>query len=124
MLRRLSLVAVALAAVLTTATAAAQATPPHRFFGSLTVNGQPGAPNTTITVSMGSQQCGTATTTQSGRYFIDVISATQQQGCFRGGETLTFVVGGTAATQTGTFRTGGFEELKPDRGRRPAPCGL
>jgi hypothetical protein len=111
MLRRLVLLGVALSAVLTAATAAAQATPPHRFFGTLTVNGQPAPVGTTVSVSFGGQQCGSASTTQAGRYVIDVLSATQQSGCFRGGETVSFTVGSATARETSSFRTGGFEEL-------------
>lgn len=111
MIRRWSLAGAALAALLVAGITQAQSTPPHRFFGTLTIDGQPAATGTTLTVFIGTTQCGTFTVISPGRYQIDVLPASLQMGCARGGEPVIFRIGDRTAMQMPTFRTGGFEEL-------------
>lgn len=109
MIRRLSLAAALLAGVLVAGTAAAQQFPPHRFFGTLTVNGQPAAAGTVLQAFQGTAECGSATLSAPGQYVIDVAGPTQSGDC-RGGA-ITFTVSGRNAAETSTFRQGGFEQL-------------
>jgi hypothetical protein len=94
--------------------AAAQPTPPTRFFGTVTVNGQPAASGATVQARVGSNVCGTGNVTVSGNasnYVVDVASASTQPGCGTDGATVSFTVAGSAARETGTFQTGAFTPL-------------
>lgn len=86
-------------------TAAAQPTPPTRFFGAAT------APDgATVTAFVGTNNCGTGTVT-GGKYVVDVASASTKAGCGTDGATVSFQVGSVRASQTGTFQTGAFMPL-------------
>jgi len=112
MLKRLTLVAALIAGVLTIATAQAQPVPPHRFFGTLTIDAAPAPAGTDLRAFVGTTECGQFTTTQAGLYAIDALSTTQRPGCGRGGgDTVAFRVGDRTAQQMPEFRTGGFEPL-------------
>lgn len=81
--------------------------PPSRFAGSVTIDGQPAPAGTAIEARVGTASCGVTTVfLQSGqaRYVIDVASAAAQPGCGTPGAAVTFIVGGTPAPQTGTWR--------------------
>jgi hypothetical protein len=83
--------------------------PPSRFVGSVTVNGQPAAAGTVIEARIGDASCGTATVFLSGseaRYSLDSPGADPagSPDCGTDGDTVTFIVGGTQANETGTWR--------------------
>lgn len=81
--------------------------PPSRFAGSVTIDGQPAPAGTPIEARVGSTSCGVTTVFLQGgqaRYVIDVASAATQAGCGTPGAQVTFVVGGQAAPQTGSWR--------------------
>lgn len=89
----------------------AQAPParPARFVGSVTIDGAPAPAGTVIEARIGSASCGVTTVFTQGaeaRYAFDV-QALQPSGalnCGTDGATVTFVVGGKLAQQTGTWR--------------------
>jgi hypothetical protein len=81
--------------------------PPSRFAGSVTIDGQPAPAGTPIEARVGDVSCGVSTVFVQGgqaRYVIDVASAVSQPGCGTAGATVTFIVGGTKAPQSGTWR--------------------
>lgn len=112
MTRRIALVAALLAGVFAVNMAAAQSFPPHRFFGSLTINGQPAATGTVLRAFIGDTECATSTVSTAGSYVIDVPGVTLNPNCGRSGQsTVTFRVDGQAASQTPGYRDGGFQQL-------------
>jgi hypothetical protein len=113
MIRRLTLAAALIAGVFAVANASAQVpTPPHRFFGNITIDGQPAPTGTDLRAFVGNTECAAFTTTQAGRYVIDVQAGSQKSGCGRGaGERVSFRVGGNTAQQMPEWRGGGFEQL-------------
>jgi hypothetical protein len=122
MTRPLSLIAALLLGTFAISLAAAQAFPPHRFFGSLTVGGQPAAAGTVLRAYIGDTECATFTLTTAGQYVIDVPGVTLNPNCGRSGQsTVSFRVGDQTAGQTATYRDGGFEQLNLTIG--PAPAG-
>jgi hypothetical protein len=117
--------------------AAATQTPPTRVFGTVTVDGRPAPAGTVVQAFIGEQQCGEGqvrriSDTLPLGYVVDVVSATQTQGCGTDGDRITFRVGGRQATETGEFRTGAFLRLDlsvsgqiatPTPGPTPPPFG-
>ncbi|MBI2760346.1 MAG: hypothetical protein HYX51_02835 [Chloroflexi bacterium] len=94
--------------------ASAQPTPPARFFGTVTLNGQPAPNGATVQARVGTNNCGTGTVTAAGatsNYVVDVASVSTMPGCGTDGATVTFTVSGAPAAQTGTFQTGAFISL-------------
>jgi hypothetical protein len=126
MIRRLSLATALLTALVIAGNAAAQSFPPHRFFGVLTIDGQPAAATTTVRAFIGNTECASATIGASGSYVIDIPGVTINPNCGRAGQsTITFRVGDRAATQTPTYRDGGFERLDLTiSGAVPPPVGF
>lgn len=82
------------------------ATPPLRVYG--TVNAPAG---TTVTATIGTVTCGSASVSPTGTYVLDVAASSGQAGCGTDGATVNFSVGSTRTTQTATWRQGGFIEL-------------
>jgi hypothetical protein len=81
--------------------------PPSRFAGTVTIDGQPAPAGTAIEARVGSASCGVTTVFLQGgqaRYVIDVASAAAQPNCGTPGATVTFIVGGAPAPQTGSWR--------------------
>ncbi|WP_322819741.1 hypothetical protein [Tepidiforma sp.] len=81
--------------------------PPSRFVGTVTVDGQPAPAGTPVEARIGGVSCGVTTVFLQGgqaRYVIDVAGAASQPGCGAVGTTITFIVGGSAAPQTGVWR--------------------
>lgn len=111
MIRRWSPVAGALLLLLVAGIAQAQSTPPHRFFGTITLDGQSAPAGTIVAAFVGTTECGTFTVVMPGRYQIDVLPFSLKMGCARGGEAIALRVGDRTAMQMPMFRTGGFEEL-------------
>jgi LPXTG-motif cell wall-anchored protein len=104
-----------------TATATATATPaqggptpPNRFYGTATLNGQPAPNNATVVALVGTVNCGTGTVVAAGAtssYVVDVASDFTIRGCGRDGGQIAFTINGARATQTGNFGTGQFTQL-------------
>jgi hypothetical protein len=91
--------------------AGAQRLPPHRFFGRVTLNGGIPPVATSVEAFIGNTRCGSGQTSSGGNYVLDVDHATSTPGCGTGGATITFRVSGITASQTATFRDGGYEQL-------------
>lgn len=98
----------------------AQASPPTRFYGSVTVSGGPAAAGTSIEARIDGRVCGAVTVTADGSYALDVASAATQPGCGVEGIAITFLVGGAPAQQTATFQPGAFIPLTLTAGVRVA----
>ena len=96
----------------------AQARPPSRFYGAVTVNGRPPEAGTTVQARVGSTICGTGTVTAGGSYAVDVASAATRPGCGTEGAIVTFLVGGVPASGTGRFQGGAFVLVDLTAGRR------
>ncbi|HEY7295736.1 MAG TPA: hypothetical protein VH916_11890, partial [Dehalococcoidia bacterium] len=75
------------------------AVPAARFFGSVKVGGASPPEGTTVVASIAGIACGFGTAS-SGQYFVDVQSIS---GCTTPGASVNFVVGGQAASTTGTL---------------------
>jgi hypothetical protein len=86
-----------------TSSVEAQPLPPAKFYGTVTVNGQPAALGSAIRAKVDGNVCG-STTVQSiqgvgtNAYNIDVLHSGQQAGCGDPGDTVTFE---WASTPTG-----------------------
>ena len=100
-----------LAAFLVAGRAAAQPSPPARFFGSVTLNDQPAPPGIVVEARIGGVPCGAVSVSANGRYTLDVLSAATRPGCGRNGATVTFLIGGLPAAETGVYDDGSFLEL-------------
>lgn len=112
MIRPIALAVALLVGVLAATQAAAQSFPPNRFFGSLTINGQPAAAGTVVRAFIGETECASAMVSTAGTYVIDVPGVTLNPNCGRSGQsTVTFRVDGQAAAQMPTYRDGGFQQL-------------
>jgi hypothetical protein len=129
MVRMIALAGALLAGVLAISTAAAQQFPPHRFFGTVTIGGQPAPVGTTVRALIGGTECATATVTAGGGYVLDVPGVTINPNCGRSGQsTVTFQVDGQEAG-TATYRDGGYQQLNLAVGGAaqpsptPAPTG-
>src|SRR5918992_103576 len=124
MVRMIGLVAALLAGGVGGRTAGGQHFPPHRFFGSVTVNGQPAATGTVISALIGGTECASATISTAGSYVIDVPGVTINPNCGRSGQSsVTFEVGGQEAG-TATYRDGGYQQLNlaVGGGAQPTPA--
>lgn len=100
--------AIASAFVVSIAGAQSPPTPPSRFVGSVTVNGQPAAAGTTIEARIGATTCGVTTVflaSGQARYALDspALDPAQFPACGTDGATVTFFVGGQQANETGSW---------------------
>ena len=83
--------------------------PPHRFAGSVSVDGEGAAAGTSVTASVNGTECGSATVltgAAGSTYAVDVPST-----CAEAGDEVSFSVGGYAAAETGTYSGGGRTDL-------------
>ena len=83
--------------------------PPARFAGSVSVNGAPAAPGTTIEARVGSTTCGVTTVFNSGseaRYVVDspALDPGANPNCGTDGAAVTFMIGGVPAAETGVWK--------------------
>jgi hypothetical protein len=85
-------------------------TPPHRFYGSVRLNGVPPPDGTPVVAVIGAVDCGRAEIV-GGAYRLDAIAATQRAGCGVEGQMVRFRVGGASATQVVAWRGAAFTEL-------------
>jgi len=78
--------------------------PPSRFVGTVTVNGQTATDGTVVTAQVNGNACGSGDVT-GGNYKIDVPAADPAASvqCGKDGDTVTFFVGGVQANETGTW---------------------
>tara|TARA_B100001123_G_scaffold364284_1_gene422538 strand:+ start:16120 stop:16677 length:558 start_codon:yes stop_codon:yes gene_type:complete len=83
--------------------------PPHRFAGTVTVDGEGAAAGTSVVAIVDGAQCGAATvlTGASGSTYALDVPAT----CASAGDAVTFQVGGSDAAEAGTWSGGGFTGL-------------
>jgi hypothetical protein len=90
----------------------AQVIPPARFFGALTIAGQPAPAGTEVKAFIGDAECGSATTTDEGKYVVDVKTQNDEApGCGQEDLEVRFMVAGMPAAETGAFKTGYFLQL-------------
>jgi hypothetical protein len=84
-----------------------------RFFGSVTLNGQPAPVGTVVTAHIGVAKCGSTAVVggETYDYVLDVVAKDQAAGCGATGATVWFTVGGLPANQTATWTSGAFTEL-------------
>lgn len=94
--------------LLISGSAAAQATPPTRFYGTAYLNGQLASYGTVVQAYVGATGCGSGTVGSFGAFSVDVPSSVVQGGCGYDGATVTFTVAGLPAEQAGFFQTGSF----------------
>ena len=84
--------------------------PPHRFAGSVTLEGAPAAAGTSVTAVVGGTECGSSATVLTGAngstYALDVPSD-----CAEDGDTVNFHVMGVAAAESGTWSSGARTDL-------------
>lgn len=123
MRHRTALLSLALAVALLAAAlprAARAQTPPARFYGAVTLNGAPAPGGIEIVAYVGEVECGRTTTTDEGRYVLDVSADGSVPGCGTDEAVVRFVVNGVPAAQTGVFQTGHFIPLDLSVGGAPA----
>ena len=83
--------------------------PPHRFAGSVSIDGEAAAAGTSVTAIVDGAECGSATVITSAAgstYALDVPDE-----CANAGDTVSFQVGGYDAAETGTWSGGGRTDL-------------
>ena len=83
--------------------------PPHRFAGSVTLDGEAAAAGTSVTAVVNGAECGSATVITSAAgstYVVDVPDS-----CADAGDTVSFQVGGYDAAESGTWSGGGRTDL-------------
>jgi hypothetical protein len=83
--------------------------PPHRFAGSVTLDGEAAAAGTSVTAVVNGATCGSATVIESAAgatYVVDVLDS-----CADAGDTVSFQVGGYDAAESGTWSGGGRTDL-------------
>jgi hypothetical protein len=98
----------------TTPTASAQAQPPNRYYGSVSINGQDQSEGTVVEAYIGNTLCGSGTVqSRNGAtiYLVDVLGAGQKSGCANDGDKVTFKVAGLDAKETGTYTTAAATRL-------------
>lgn len=96
------------AATLTMLPAAHAQQPPSRFFGALTLNGEPAPSGVALTAYINSVECGVGATRDDGLYVVDVRTG---DNCGADDADVQFVVSGVAAVEIGKFQTGHFVKL-------------
>jgi hypothetical protein len=112
---RMRFVMLAAAVVAFAAAGAAQVSlaqaPPTRFFGSITVDGQPATSGTPIEVEINGRACGSGSARQVGMYVADAQAEGSIAGCGQPDSVVLFKVGQRYAAETGTFLSGEFKAL-------------
>ncbi len=83
--------------------------PPHRFAGTVSVDGDGAAAGTSVTASVNGTECGSATVltgAAGSTYAVDVPST-----CAEAGDEVSFQVGGYDAAETGTWAGGSRSDI-------------
>lgn len=101
--------AIGAAMVLNIAAAQSPPSPPSRFVGVVTLNGQPATPGTVVEARIGGVSCGATTVFSANgqsRYTLDspALDPALSPGCGTDGATVTFFVAGQQAAETGAWR--------------------
>jgi len=94
-------------------TGVSEAQVPTRFFGTVTIDGQPAAAGTTVTAEIGGNDCGSgAVESRQGQmlYILDAQSEASVAGCGGLNVIVFFKVGSRYASQIGCFTPGAFVE--------------
>lgn len=99
-----------------TVSAESPPSPPARFAGTVTVDGQPVPAGTVIEARIGNAACGVTQTFMQGnqsRYVLDVpaLNPGATPNCGVDGATVTFYIGGKRAAETGTWANYQLNEL-------------
>lgn len=92
----------------------AQALPPNRYYGTVTINGTQQSDGTVVEAYVGDTLCGSGTVSnQNGNefYLVDVLGGGQKAGCASDGDTVSFRVNGLKANETGAYATGAATRL-------------
>ena len=95
------LVVVSLGMMSFTVSAQTPPTPPSRFAGSATINGQVAPMGTTVIALVDGVTCGSGIVNTAGKYVLDVVST---DSCGSSGVTVAFVVHGFKAAESGTWK--------------------
>ena len=95
------LVVVLLGMLAFTASAQTPPTPPSRFVGSATINGQEAPIGTTVIATIDGVPCGSGTVNAAGKYVLDVVAT---DSCGSSVVTIAFVVSGFQAAEFGTWQ--------------------
>ena len=116
---RLFVLLAVVALVLFPAMAVAQPPLPCRFHGTVQLFGVDVADNTTITATIGNDTYTTQTPSVYGAstYLLEI--APEEGTHYTAGETITFMIGASAAEQTSAWETGGNIELNLSIGEAP-----
>jgi len=116
---RLFVLLAVVALVLFPAMAVAQPPLPCRFHGTVQLFGEDVAGNTTITATIGNDTYTTQTPSVYGAstYLLEIAPEEGTQ--YTAGETITFMIGASAAEQTSAWETGGNIELNLSVGEAP-----
>lgn len=129
---RLALLSVALIALTAFASGGrvdAQASPPTRFFGTLTIDGQVAGPLTDVNAEVNGIICSVPKgiqLTQGINYAVDAESGATISGCGVDGQPVFFKVGNRYAAEVGTFASAQFVRLDltiSGAGARPIVAG-
>jgi hypothetical protein len=106
----LAVIVSALASVAAVATGAlAQALPPNRFYGTVTIDGKLQPEGTVVEAYVGTTLCGAGSiANHNGEqvYLVDVLDSGQKPGCANDGDKVSFRVAGLQAKETATYQTG------------------
>ena len=126
-MRMVRFLAAALLAVaaLQTSTSFAQS-PPTRFWGIVTINGEIAPPGTEVRGFVQGNECGFTTSIEDGLYVLDVADENTVPGCGYLDVEVTFTVNGIAAAETSFFTPGAFREVNlsiTTDGAPPPPPG-
>ena len=83
--------------------------PPHRFAGTVSIDGEAAVAGTSVTAIVNGAECGSATVIESAAgstYVVDV-----PEDCAGDGDTVSFQVGGHAAAESGSWSGGGRSDI-------------
>ncbi|NJD77523.1 MAG: PGF-pre-PGF domain-containing protein [Candidatus Methanoperedens sp.] len=98
---------------------------PAGYYGSVTIDGQPAPPGTTIVAKIGAEERGRITTGSSGSYGnsdgYEKLAVTGHAG--ESGSTVTFLVNNVAARQTTTWTSGDIKQIDLTSGGATAAGG-
>ncbi len=112
LVRMATLAALGAGLLLTSGRVLAQPSLPSTFFGSVSIDGKPPPDGSEVRGFVNGRDCtqpgarGTLTESGVGLYLIHVMHDSQQAGCGKEVNTVTFTIAGRQAGQSATWRTG------------------
>jgi hypothetical protein len=101
-----------------TTRATAQAAPPFRVFGLVTIDGAEAPPGTRIEAVVNGASCGSDRLIGS-KYVIDVETASTRDWCAMPGSVVSFRIGGVPARESAVYEVGAFLPLNLSRATVP-----